>query len=44
MKKRSWTIYIAGYAPFQMVALDGELDESEAQIAARVIWPLAEVV
>lgn len=41
--KRNWTIHIAGYAPFSMVLLDGELDHAGAQAAARVIWPDAEV-
>lgn len=43
MKKRTWTIHIAGYAGFQMVLLDGELDYAGALEAARVIWPHAEV-
>lgn len=43
MKKRTWTIHIAGYAGFQMVSMHGELDKAEALIAARIIWPLAEV-
>jgi hypothetical protein len=43
MKKRTWTIIVAGYRPFQMVLLDGELDHAGALAAARVIWPNAKV-
>jgi hypothetical protein len=43
MTKRTWTVHVAGYPDFQMVLLDGELNADEAQIAARLIWPLANV-
>lgn len=41
--KRNWTIKVPGYPEFSMVLLDGELDRDGALIAARVIWPDAEV-
>lgn len=43
MTKRTWTIRVAGYAPFQMVLLDGALNYEGALTAARVIWPGAQV-
>lgn len=41
--KRTWTVHVAGYTPFQMVLLDGELDRAGALQAARVIWINCEV-
>lgn len=44
MSKRTWTVIVAGWAPFQMVSLeDGPLNQAQARLAARVIWPTAEV-
>lgn len=43
VKKRNWTIHIAGWQPFQMVLLDGALDHAGALADARVIWPNATV-
>lgn len=42
--KRNWTIKVPGYPEFSMVLLEGSLDREGALIAARVIWPLAEVM
>jgi hypothetical protein len=39
VKKRNWTIYVDGQKPFQMVSLDGEIDQAEALACARCIWP-----
>jgi len=41
--KRTWTVIVAGYAPFQMVVLDGALTYYEALAEARCIWPACEV-
>lgn len=41
--KRTWTVIVAGYAPFQMVVLDGALTYDEALAEARCIWPRCEV-
>lgn len=43
VKKRNWTIHVAGWLPFQMVSLEGDLDHAGALAAARVIWPNATV-
>jgi len=43
MKKRTWTVHVEGYADFQMVVLDGEIDQAQELAAARVIWPGATV-
>lgn len=43
MTKRTWTIRVPGYPPFQMVLLEGELDHAGALSEARGIWPKAEV-
>lgn len=43
MKKRNWTVYVAGYKPFQMVSLDGEIDHKEALASAMLIWPKHQV-
>lgn len=45
MTKRNWTVIVPCWAPFQMVSLeDGPLNQEQAQRAARVIWPNAEVM
>lgn len=41
--KRTWTVHVAGYAPFSMVSLECELDYAGALRDARLIWPNAEV-
>lgn len=43
MKKRNWTIHVEGWKTFQMVVLEGELDQAEALKSARLIWPNAQV-
>jgi len=43
MKKRTWTVHVEGYPPFQMVTLDGEIDRAQALHEARGIWPNCEV-
>jgi hypothetical protein len=43
MTKRTWTIHVAGYPPFQMVVLDGEINQAQALHEARGIWPNCEV-
>jgi hypothetical protein len=42
--KRTWTVTVAGYRPFQMVLLDGALDYAQALAEARGIWPNCEVM
>lgn len=42
MKKRNWTVHAAGKT-FQMVVLDGEINQEEALASARLIWPNASV-
>lgn len=44
MTKRTWTIRVEGYPPFQMVLLDGALDHAGALREARGIWPTCEVL
>ena len=39
MKKRNWTVRVAGYAPFPMIVLDGETNHEQALTGARLIWP-----
>ena len=42
--KRCWIVTTPGYAPFQMVSLEGEIDHAKALRDARVIWPNCWVV
>lgn len=42
MKKRNWTVHVAGYAPFPMIVLDGLINHEQALYGARLIWPGAE--
>lgn len=43
MTKRTWTVIVTGYSPFQMVLLDGALNYEQALREARLIWPRCEV-
>jgi len=43
MTKRTWTITVTGYRPFQMVLLDGALNYEQALREARLIWPACNV-
>jgi hypothetical protein len=39
MKKRNWTVHVAGFAPFPIIVLDGEITHDQALTGARLIWP-----
>lgn len=41
--KRIWTIKTLGYRPFQMVLMEGPLNQEQALAEARSIWPECEV-